>query len=94
MTEPEGKPLVCGYQMSDGPCGVPICVQSDSYSGYAHSEGHGWLHWASPIPNRGGSGIFQPCAICGELPDGNKKHFEYGGHKFTTRAKERTCRAI
>ena len=91
----------CGYQLTNGPCGAPIAPRADSYSGYAHACGTGdgiigWGHWASP--ERYGPGvketerIFQRCAICGKLPNENQQHLLYGGHKFTVREKERSCR--
>ena len=85
---------LCGYQLANGRCNTPICADASSYSGYAHATGRGWLHWASPVEyGPGGSNsIFQPCAICGKLPDDNPEHFRFGGHKFVVREKERSCR--
>ncbi len=94
--------LTCAYLNCNGDiCGAPIVVRADSYSGYAHHAGSGngitgWGHW--PSPERYGPGaketlrIFVKCIVCGKGPTENPQHLLYGGHKFTTRTKDRSCR--
>jgi hypothetical protein len=83
----------CGFQMSGGLCGVPIVPQAESPTGYAHASGYGWLHWASPTPYRVSVEVFVPCAVCGKIRSENPAHIQFGGHKFTARIVERSCRS-
>jgi hypothetical protein len=41
--------FLCRYRYATGEeCGTPIALHAESPSGFAHTEGHGWLHWACP----------------------------------------------
>lgn len=45
------KEFLCQYRYSDGKmCNTPITFEKESPSGFVHSEGKDWLHWASPLP--------------------------------------------
>lgn len=84
----------CQYQLSDGLCDAPIRKDKKSYSGWTHTHGFDWLHWASPISYGQGlketERIMALCIHCGKSGPENQAHVmkkDHGGHRFEAKIK-------
>lgn len=79
--------MICGYTpTADNVCGAAIAEDLSSPTGFTHTEGHGWLHFASPesygMSEEESDRVFKPCAVCGKKEPENEAHVLIRGHAF------------